>query len=105
MIPLILAVAAVALYVLPLVMPRPQEPDDIALPPLGPATPVQSGPPSFVEAVAAYDRLRSFVGPRQYPPDEAARISAALGALRLALVDPPMPDHFVGVSKMVETTA
>ncbi len=90
LVPFLLAVAAAAVYLLPLVMPRPQEPDDIALPPLGPATPAQSGPPSFVEAVAAYDRLRSFVGPRQYPPDEAARISAALQTLRLALVDPPV---------------
>ncbi len=88
MIPLVLAIAAVALYVLPLMIPKPPPPDDIALPPV-PATPTPAGPPSFVDAVAAYDRLRSFVGPRQYPPDEAARISAALQTLRLALVDPP----------------
>jgi len=90
MIPLLLAVAAVALYVLPLMIPKPPPPDEVALPSLGPSvTPPPPGPPSFVEAVAAYDRLRAFVGPRQYPPDEAARICAALQALRLALVDPP----------------
>lgn len=90
MIPLILAVAAVALYVLPLIVPKPPPPDDIALPPVpGAPTPTPAGPPSFVDAVAAYDRLRAFVGPRQYPPDEAAMISAALQTLRLALVDPP----------------
>ena len=88
MIPLLLAVAAVALYVLPLIVPKPPPPDDIALPPV-PGAPMPAGPPSFVDAVAAYDRLRAFVGPRQYPPDEAARISAALQTLRLALVDPP----------------
>ncbi len=89
MIPVLLALAAAALYLLPLIVPKPPPPDEVALPPLGPPTPTPSGPPSFVEAVAAYDRLRAFVSPRQYPPDEAARISAALQALRLALVDPP----------------
>ena len=90
MIPVLLALAAAALYLLPLIVPKPPPPDEVALPPLpGAPTPTPAGPPSFVEAVAAYDRLRAFVCPRQYPPDEAARISAALQSLRLALVDPP----------------
>jgi len=90
MIPLLLAVAAVAIYVLPLVIPKRPEPDDIALPPLGPPKPVPAaGASSFVTAVDAYDLLASFVGERRYTPDEAAEVVKALRTLRLALIQPP----------------
>jgi len=98
MIPLLLAVAAVALYVLPLVMPKPQEPDDIALPPLGPATPLPSAP-DFVSAVKAVDAVVAYlIDSDQYgaAQQQAARV------LRAAVVEgatPPVPPGLLVASE------
>jgi hypothetical protein len=89
--PLLLAVAAVALYVLPLIVPKAPEPDDIALPPVpgGPTPNPAVCSSSFVAAVDAYDLLAGFIGDRRYAPDEAAEVVKALRTLRLALIQPP----------------
>ena len=91
MIPLILAVAAVALYVLPLMIPKPPPPDDIALPPVpGAPTPTPAGP-DFVSAVRAVDVAVAYlVETEQYgtAQQSAARV------LRAAVVEgatPPVP--------------
>lgn len=90
MIPILLAVAAVALYVLPLIVPKPPPPDDIALPPLGPPPPAPAAP-DFVSAVKAVDAVVAYlIDSEQYgaAQQQAARV------LRAAVVEgatPPVP--------------
>lgn len=86
--------AAVALYVLPLVMPRPQEPDDIALPPLGPPSPTNGEPMpvGFTDAVSCLDVVSGYLvhsGRYSEPQAAAARV------LRAALVDAATPPALV----------
>ena len=92
MIPVLLAVAAIALYVLPLIVPKPPPPDDVALPPLpGPTTVPTQAVPDFVAAVRAVDGVIAYLrGTGQYgaAQQQAARV------LRAAVVEgatPPVP--------------
>ena len=94
MIPLLLAVAAVALYVLPLFVPKPPPPDDIALPPLGPAKPQinEVVPIGFTDAVSCLDVVSGYLvhaGRYNAPQADAARV------LRAALVDAATPPALV----------
>ena len=91
MIPLLLAVAAVALYVLPLMIPKPPPPDEVALPPLPGAPTPTPAVPDFVSAVRAVDVAVAYlVETEQYgtAQQQAARV------LRAAVVEgatPPVP--------------
>ena len=94
MIPLILAIAAVALYVLPLIVPKPPPPDDIALPPLGPAKPEidKVTHVGFTDAVSCLDIVCNYLShANRYnaPQADAARV------LRAALVDAATPPVLV----------
>jgi hypothetical protein len=92
MIPLILAVAAVALYVLPLIVPKAPEPDDIAMPPLGPPSPVPAAGASFPSAVSSLNAVTDYLASEcRYgaPQADAARV------LRAALVDAATPPALV----------
>jgi hypothetical protein len=94
MIPLILAVAAIALYVLPLVIPKRPEPDDIALPPLGPPKPQIDEPMhvGFTDAVSCLDVVSGYlVDAGRYGEPQAA----ATRVLRAALVDAATPPAMV----------
>jgi hypothetical protein len=90
MIPVLLAIAAAALYLLPLMIPKPPPPDDVALPPLpGPAPTPADAVPSFVGAVAALDAVVSFLRSRGVygtPEQQAAR------AIRAAMVAGATPE-------------
>ncbi len=95
MIPILLAIAAAALYFLPLIVPKPPPPDDIALPPVpGAPTPSPAGP-DFVSAVRAVDAVVTYLlESEQYGPvqQQAARV------LRAAVVEgatPPVPPGLV----------
>ena len=93
MISILLAVAAVALYVLPLIVPKPPPPDDIALPPLGPAKPPgEALPVHFTDAVSCLDVVSGYLV-------EAGRYGAgqadAARVLRAALVDAATPPALV----------
>lgn len=89
MIPVLLALAAAALYLLPLIVPKPPPPDEVALPPL-PGTPTPAVP-DFVSAVRAVDVAVAYlVETEQYgtAQQSAARV------LRAAVVEgatPPVP--------------
>ena len=94
MIPLLLAVAAVALYVLPLFVPKPPPPDDIALPPLGPPKPQIDEPMrvGFTDAVSCLDLVSGYLvhsGRYNAPQADATRV------LRAALVDAATPPALV----------
>jgi hypothetical protein len=107
MIPLILAVAAVALYFLPLIIPKTPEPDDIAMPPLvrggwyppsdrPPPPPPPPPPPaagaSFPSAVSSLDAVvRYLVAGDRYGAVQAD----AARVLRAALVDAATPPALV----------
>jgi hypothetical protein len=92
MIPLILAVAAVALYVLPLIVPKAPEPDDIAMPPLGPPSPLPAAGASFPSAVSSLDAVvRYLVAGDRYGAVQAD----AARVLRAALVDAATPPAMV----------
>lgn len=87
MIPVLLAVAAVAIYVLPLVIPKPPPPDEVALPPLPATVPTQTVP-DFVAAVRAVDGVIAYLrGTGQYgtAQQQAARV------LRAAVVEGATP--------------
>lgn len=88
MIPVLLAIAAAALYLLPLIVPKPPPPDEVALPPLGPSvTPPPPGP-DFVSAVRAVDGVIAYLrGTGQYgvTQQQAARV------LRAAVVEGATP--------------
>ena len=91
MIPVLLALAAAALYLLPLIVPKPPPPDEVALPPLpGAPTPTPAAP-DFVAAVRAVDGVIAYLrGTGQYgtAQQSAARV------LRAAVVEgatPPVP--------------
>jgi hypothetical protein len=89
MISILLAVAAVALYVLPLIVPKPPPPDDIALPPLGPVKPVPAAGASFPSAVSSLDAVvRYLVAGDRYGAAQAA----AARVLRSAMVDAANPE-------------
>jgi hypothetical protein len=92
MIPLILAVAAVALYVLPLIVPKPPPPDDIALPPVpGGATPVPASGPSFPAAVSSLDSVIGYlVAGDRYGSAQADAARVLLAALVDAATPPAL---------------
>ena len=86
-VPFLLALAAAALYLLPLIVPKPPPPDEVALPPLGPSTPPPPGP-DFVSAVRAVDGVIAYLrGTGQY---RAAQVDAAR-VLRAAVVEGATP--------------
>jgi hypothetical protein len=89
MIPILLAVAAVALYVLPLIVPKPPPPDDIALPPVpGGLTPVPAAGASFPSAVSSLDAVVGYL----VAGDRYGAVQAdAARVLRAALVDAATP--------------
>jgi hypothetical protein len=93
MIPILLAVAAVALYFLPLIVPKPPPPDDIALPPVpgGPA-PLPASGPSFPSAVSSLDSVVGYL----VAGDRYGAVQAdAARVLRAALVDAATPPALV----------
>lgn len=99
MIPILLAIAAAALYFLPLIVPKPPPPDDIALPPVpGAPTPSPAGP-DFVSAVRAVDIAVAYlVETEQYGAvqQQAARV------MRAAVVEgatPPVPPGLMAVEE------
>jgi hypothetical protein len=94
-IPVLLAVAAVALYFLPLIVPKPPPPDDIALPPVpgGPTpAPLPAAGAAFPSAVSSLDAVVLYlvVGDRY----GAAQADAAR-VLLAALVDAATPAALV----------
>jgi hypothetical protein len=93
MIPLLLAVAAVALYVLPLIIPKAPEPDGIALPPVpGGPTPNPAVGASFPSAVSSLDAVvRYLVAGDRYGAVQAD----AARVIRAALVDAATPAALV----------
>ena len=92
-IPVLLAVAAVALYFLPLIIPKAPEPDDIALPPVpGGPVPAPASGPSFPAAVSSLDSVVGYLmagGRYNEPQADAARV------IRAALVDAATPPALV----------
>ena len=93
MISIILAVAAVALYFLPLIVPKPPPPDDIALPPVpgGPAPNPAAGA-SFSSAVSSLDAVVRYLA----AGDRYGAVQAdAARVLRAALVDAATPAALV----------
>jgi hypothetical protein len=93
MIPIILAVAAVALYVLPLIVPKAPEPDDIALPPVpgGPA-PLPAAGASVPSAVSSLDAVVRYLAAGD---SYGAAQADAARVLRAALVDAATPPAMV----------
>jgi hypothetical protein len=87
MIPVLLAIAAAALYLLPLIVPKPP-PDDVALPPLGPAVAAPPAGPDFVSAVRAMDSVVAYL--RDTGQYRAAQVDAAR-VLRAAVVEGATP--------------
>lgn len=92
MIPLLLAVAAIAIYVLPLFVPKPPPPDDIALPPLGPPPPPPAAGASFPSAVSSLDAVVGYL----VAGDRYGSVQAdAARVLRAAMVDAATPPALV----------